>query len=104
MKDKRSYEIKTVLKKYYPEAIFRVKIDKYSMGESINIKTDLKKEYPDDVDFRNLTPECLAIKEHNEKITQEIETLLKDFWHLDRDPITGEILAGGNTYLFVDSL
>ena len=33
--DKRAIEIKRILKKQYPEATFRVRIEKYSGGETI---------------------------------------------------------------------
>ena len=56
MTDRRSYDIKKKLKMHYPDAKFSVRIDKYSMGESINIHTN------------------------------------------------GDILGGGNTYLFIEAM
>jgi len=114
MRDTRYAQIKKILREHFPGATFRVKIDKWSTGESISVYTDLIKEWTDE-DVHNqwlvasgrvieTTPEIkktLNKAEHNRQVTQEIKEILKDFWHVDRDEITGEILAGGNTYLTV---
>lgn len=106
MKETRSFEIKKILKKEYPDNQFKVRIEKYSMGETIRVYTDRviefenkKAEYQMNEDEKQ---ERQEITELNHKIKNEIQALLKDFSHVDRCEITGEILSGGNTYLFVE--
>lgn len=100
MRDKRAYEIKRILKKAYPEATFRVKIDKYSMGESINVYTSLID------DIRGMTEKekiDYKINNNSEPYNDLLTCLrkeLKGYENIFRDEITGEILSGGNTYLF----
>lgn len=100
MRDTRSSEIKKILKKEYPNAKFSVRIDKYSMGESINISTDL-------VAREVLTlPNGEEVNGYAQKTIDtihNIERMLKDFKHVDRDDY-GEILSGGNTFLFVEGI
>jgi len=119
MKDMRSYEIKKILKKKYPGSVFRVRIDKYSLGESINIYTDLLQQLPERFnqicwkieigeeetteEERRIYFEGRRILEENKKYEDEIKSILKDFWHINYDEM-GEILNGGNTYLYICSL
>jgi len=42
--------------------------------------------------------------EENQKIEREIKTLLKDFWEVDYDEFSGEVLQGANCFLFVEKL
>lgn len=101
MRDTRSYEIKRLLKKHYPNAQVKVRIDKYSMGESINVKTDAfvigKKPDPRGWGY------VYDVTDKDEKIRQNIKKLLSCYESVDRDQ-WGEILSGGNTYLFIDSM
>jgi len=118
-RDTRSYEMKKALQKQYPTAKFTVKIHKYSMGESIYVKTDLIKAWTQedsDNDFKQryranmpyeITDSIKATRaksERNEVIRHEIEALLKNFWHIDYDSYSGEILGGGNTYMNIGEL
>lgn len=101
MRDSRSHEIKKLLKKHYPKATFRVRIDKYSMGESINVATDAFKidQVPDPRGYGYVN----QISDVDELIRGHIKQLLHSYESVDRDQ-WGEILAGGNTYLFIDTL
>ncbi len=120
-RDNRSYEMKKLLQKQYPTAKFTVKIHKYSMGESIYIHTDLIKAWtPEDSnnDWKQRTramgsepfeitdsiKATRAKSKQNEVIRHEIEALLKNFWHIDYDSYSGEILSGGNTYINISKL
>jgi hypothetical protein len=102
MRDTRSYEIKRIIKKAFPNAIVKVFIDKYSMGESINIRTDLIKRtiVADPRGYGTVGYFTDEVKEN----LKHLELLLKDYQSVDRDEATGEILSGGNTYLFIDEL
>ena len=112
-------QIKRILKTNFRNAKFRVKTDNYSMGKSINIYTDLIKnvnysrlrELTAELEENGLTgkksEEYREIKkdiEFNKEIKNKIETLLSDFYHVDYDKYSGEILSGGNCYLFVNRL
>mgnify|MGYP000920508740 FL=1 len=113
MKDNRSNVIKSILKENFKDASFRVRIKKYSGGESIWIYTDLIPEYTnEEVDaytiyasgraeyIDNTLKSTIEKTEKSKEIRQKINCLLKDFYHVDRDQF-GEILSGGNTYLFI---
>lgn len=112
-------EIKRILKRRYPDAKFRIRTKNYSGGKSIYIYTSLIKE----VDYNRmrelentLRKEGLYGKEieeyrefkrkieENQKIEREIKTLLKDFWEVDYDEFSGEVLQGANCFLFVEKL
>ena len=118
-RDNRSYEMKKVLQKQYPGAKFTVKIHKYSMGESIYVKTNLLKTWTEEDSDNNwkkqyrangpykITESMRATEaknKHNEVIRNELEALLKSFWHIDYDSFSGEILGGGNTYMNIGEL
>ena len=101
MRDTRSTEIKKLLKKFYPNAIFNVRIHKYSMGESINVSTNAFKveQVPDPrgYGFINQTSEQDACnRDHIKKLLSEYERVDRDQW--------GDILSGGNTFLFIESI
>ena len=102
MRDTRSFEIKQLLKKYYPNAIFKVKIDKYSMGESINIRTNAFK-----IDLVPDTQRGFGMmykaSEQDSTTRDHIKNILAKFEDIDRDE-QGEILSGGNTFLFVGEI
>jgi len=105
MRDQRSQEIKKILKKCYPDAQFKVRINKYSMGESIHIYTDLliilpNKPVEEYTEKENIEREKSMAFNQTER--ERIQNLLSEFSHIDRCDITGEILSGGNTYLFVE--
>ena len=100
-RDTRSNEIKKLLKKEFPFAVFTVKIDKYSMGESINVRTNAYHTdvLPDPRGFgyiREITKENKAIKNKIHELLYKYESVDRDQW--------GEILSGGNTYLFIEEL
>lgn len=99
MRDTRSYEIKKLLKKFYPNAKFEVKINKYSMGESINVRTNAFKidQIPDPRGYGYV----MQASEQDATTRDHIRKVLSDYESVDRDPYSGEILNGGNTYLFV---
>ena len=122
-RDTRGTEIKRLLQRQYPQASFRVRLSKYSMGESIHVKTDLLLAYPDDprqtwLDLDNrsrrgevLTPtEWAQLHEHhrirtaNNETSDTLSRLLRAYESIDRDSVTGEILSGGNTYVFIERL
>jgi|SRR3989304_4356867 len=100
MRDTRSYEIKRILKKEFPNAKVNVYISKYSMGESINVKTDLvPREKLVDPSGYGYTEKITDIGLIN---LNRMKMLLREFESVDRDEATGEILSGGNTFLFID--
>lgn len=101
MRDTRGSEIKSLLKKHYPNAKFSVRLDKYSMGESINVHTDLIVR--ERIEHEGGYHEYKYSNETVAKI-REIESLLSSYKHIDRDEYSGEILSGGNTYLFVEPI
>jgi hypothetical protein len=102
MKDTRSNEIKKILKKEFPEAKVRVRIHKYSMGESIYVNTDLI-EWVKVVDESNYTGFSQRKTEQSRDNESTIKDLLRSFERVDRDQ-WGDILSGGNTFLFIESL
>ena len=98
MKDTRSYEIKRIIKKEFPQAKVRVHINKYSMGESINVDTDIcTRELVLDEFGRSTHP----YTEQGKKNLDKLRELLHSYESVDRDQF-GEILSGGNTYLFIE--
>jgi hypothetical protein len=99
MKDTRSTEIKKILKKEYPGAKFSVRIDKYSMGESINVRTDAF--HIDQVADPRGYGYINQASEKDAAIRTNIKELLAKYEDIDRDQ-WGEILSGGNTFLFVE--
>lgn len=116
MIDKRSYEIKRKLKETFKGHEFKVKIEKYSMGESIKIRTNLLTEvkYTDAVwrvqntkqysetDMNEYVKFKKAWEAHNKK-ELEVKNLLRQFEKVSYDE-RGDILEGCNTYLFVQPL
>ena len=101
MRDIRAFEIKKQLKKYYPNAKFKVWIHKYSMGESINVRTNAFKI--DVVPNPNGYGYTREISKKDEETRNHIKALLRSYESIDRDQ-WGEILSGGNTYLFIEEL
>ena len=101
MKDNRSIQIKRLLRQHYPDAKVRVKIQKYSLGESIHVYTDLMPQRPWTANYND--PEMQEYKIKWQSVKDELEKLLKDFSHVDRDDF-GNILGGGNIYLFIEPL
>jgi hypothetical protein len=71
MRDKRSIQIKKLLRKKYPYQTCRVRIDKYSLGETIYVYTDAWPDIHDD------SPENVIATRQN--IRHNLEVLLKDF-------------------------
>lgn len=94
VRDKRSHEIKAILKKHFPGYKHACKIDKFSGGEAIWVHTSYLPSR-DDANFDR--------KKYNER-SQEVERLLKDYKHVSYCPYSGETLLGGNTYLRVSDL
>jgi hypothetical protein len=101
-RDNRGTIIKGIIKKAYPSATVRVRLDKYSMGESINVRTDAFKidQVADPRGYGYIND----ISEKDKAIRDNIKRLLSEFESIDRDSATGEILSGGNTYLFIGEL
>src|SRR5687768_6554665 len=101
MRDARSTEIKKLLKKYYPNAQVKVRIHKYSGGESINVRTNAFKieQFPDPTGYGYIN----RPSEQSQTNRDHIKSLLSSYQSIDRDE-WGEILSGGNTYLFIDEL
>jgi len=112
-------EIKKILKENFPTATFRIKTKNFAGGKSITIYTDLIRliDYNKKRDLElKMQGEGLDNEEYkklqriertitwNKLAEQNIKTLLKDFWSVDYDEYTGEILGGGNCYLFVERL
>jgi len=87
MRDTRSFKIKKILRKAYPKAKFRVRIEKGSLSEAIYVKTDL-------IHHNGLF--------ENDK-TLEIKKIIIKYQHVAIDEF-GEILGGGNTFLFIMKL
>jgi hypothetical protein len=100
MRDTRSTEIKKILKNAYPEAQFRVRIHKYSMGESIHVNTDLIKREKVSEEFG---VDIIGYSKKATEVLGHIETLLRGYESIDRDQ-WGDILGGGNTFLFIEEL
>ena len=109
--------IKKILKENFPTATFRIKTKLFSGGKSIDIYTSLladidynrKRELEMKLQDNGLDEsEWIELQEierdidWNEDIRQKIKSLLKDYWSVDYDEITGEVLSGGNCYLFVE--
>jgi hypothetical protein len=67
--------IRKELKEKFPKQTFSVRLERYSMGESIDIR------WTDGV----------AIK--------KVEPVAQKYEHIDRDQYSGEILSGGNRYV-----
>ena len=120
MRDQRGREIKRLLQSLYPSAQFQVRLEKYSMGESIHVYTDLLKEagWTDDIcridqAMRNHNDvsegDYKALKayqeqtEKNNQTTRRLRADLSGYERVDRDE-RGEILSGGNTYLHISRL
>jgi hypothetical protein len=108
-----------ILKKAYPNNKFRVNIGHAGLSDVIIVKTDLVKTIPyedemladDLLRHQPLTPEeserawkALEQRRRNKEIYHEIERLLLNFLHRSVDPVSGEPLLGGNTYLEVKPL
>jgi hypothetical protein len=117
MKDKRSYEIKKILKKEFPNNEFKVRIDKRSFTTSIDIYTDaVKFLWQNNAVWRveaNANPtqedydEYFKYKkdfEKNKEIEEKIRNLVGHYEKIHYDEYTGEILGGGNTFVFIKPL
>jgi len=118
-RDMRSYEIRRKLEMAFPNYTFRVKCKKYAGGESFEIYTDMLNipfEHTTAVwraerDFNNATEEekaeFLSYRkrlEENKKAEEKIMGVVKDYEKIDYDKASGEILSGGNTFVFVHYL
>jgi len=110
--DKRSFTIKKLLKTEYPEASFSVRIKKSGYSETIYIYTSLVSYLTEEeqekywlfltkqAEFSNQEIQPILEKLEDEKrIKENILSILRGFYHVDHDEITGEILLGGNTYI-----
>lgn len=109
--------MKAILKKAFPNNKFSIRTQHYSMGCTIHLRTDLLKDYkygegarkveynlsPTKTDFEEYDAYVLARKESRD-LEDKLKVLLCDFWHVDYDPSTGEILGGGNTYLSISPM
>ena len=101
-RDTRGTEIKRLLKSLYPTAQFQVRLNKYSMGESINVYTDLLKEagWTDEIcridqamrnhedvsegDYKALKAYQDQTAKNNET-ARRLRTDLSGYEHIDRD-------------------
>ena len=112
MKDNRSYEIKKILQKNYPNEKFSVRISNYSLGETIHVYTTALTEQlgqpdavwrvrananPTQTDYEEAkkydeTFEC------NKQIEEAMRRLIGHNEKIDTDE-HGDILSGGNTFL-----
>lgn len=119
-RDTRGMEIKRLLQAKYPQATFQVRLEKYSMGERINISTDLLQEaaWTDEIcridqamrnhedvsegDYKALKAYQEQTVKNNE-IHRQLKADVRAYEHVDRDE-RGEILSGGNTYVFIHRL
>lgn len=101
MNDTRSTEIKKVLRKFYPNATFKVRIHKYSMGEAIYVSTNAFKidQVPDPRGYGYV----MQASEQDTTTRNHIKKVLSDYESVDRDQ-WGEIMSGGNTFLFVEDM
>lgn len=113
MTDNRGREIKKMLIKAFPNGDFRVRLHKYSMGESINIKTNLLKYgWQECLNHGKLENGAYCYKcstpsryiNPTVEIEKQIKSMVSKYESIDRDEATGEILSGGNTYVFVDPI
>jgi len=111
--------IKRILKERFPRATFRIRTQNFSGGKSIDIYTDLFRKIDYDrkreLEFK-LQDQGLDNEEYkelqrierdiawNRSLEGNIKKLLKDFWSVDYDEFTGEVLSGGNCYLSVEPL
>lgn len=117
-------EIKKILKMYYPNATFRVKISRSRFDKAIDIYTDLLR-YTFDIASRHrdlelkLQKEGLKgdeakeyeylewLKEEDEKTRRGIEAVLRKHGIEEvvyRDERSDEILSGCNVFIFVRPL
>jgi len=71
----KAKRIRKLLKAAFPNATFKVRSDRYSMGESVDVIW---------VDGPAL---------------DKIELIVKEFEYIDKDPMTGEILCGCNSFV-----
>jgi len=85
----KTNEMKKALKKKFRNAKFSITHKYGGYSDSYNVRTDLL----DNKDFEESKP-----------IIKEIEKIVGKYESIDRDERTGEILAGGNTYIFVSKL
>jgi len=112
-------KIKKILRQRFPKATFRIRTQSFSGGKSIDIYTDLFREIDHnrkrelELKLQNQGLDSEEYKElqrterdiaWNRSLEGNIKKLLKDFWSVDYDEITGEVLSGGNCYLFVEPL
>lgn len=119
-RDTRGTEIKRLLQGLYPHAQFRVRLEKYSMGESIHVYTDLLEEGQWSEDMWKIESQMKnhedvsegdykayqaykAMLLKNTETQRKLKADLVAFEHVDRDS-QGEILGGGNTYLHIHRL
>jgi hypothetical protein len=110
-RDTRSAEMKKILKKKFPDYVFKVKTNKYSMGESFNVYTDMLPEHPGrkvNKSYHDLEGidrlEFDLFTEERQRIEKMIKELVGHHESIDRCPMTGEILSGGNTFMFIERL
>lgn len=116
---RESTKMKKILNEVFSEGTFKVRKRSSNLHRSFTVYTDLF-ENPDRQRFRELRQEMNEggirgekLEEYNEieeqvdhdkELERKIKDLLRDWEEIRRDNATGEILSGGNSYLFVERL
>jgi len=118
-------EIKRILKMYYKNADFKVRIKRAGFDRTIDIRTDLLQytrsvaEKHCDLEWKLRRGEGLRgkeaedyefyekLKEQDEQMKRRLKEILQKHGieeHVRRCPISGEILLGGNLYIDINPL
>ncbi len=118
VKEATGFALKGILKQNWPLANFSIR---KSRGSAWNVKTDLiinpfhaipniyelrDKMNNEGLDGKNWDDykKFNALTKRNNEVESEIKALLRDYYHVDFCEFSGEILGGGNTFLFVSEL
>jgi len=124
-RDINGREVKSILKKYYPQAEFRVRIKKAGFDKTLEIRTDLLR-YTREVAEKHYKLEWKLRREgelkgkeseeynfyeelqvKDEQMKNRIREALKKHGieeYIRRDQVTGEILLGCNLYIDIKPL
>jgi len=108
-------KIKKILKKEFKDNTFKIRTKNYTGGKSIWIYTDaiknterlfeLKRKLNTGLNEKERQEwnELTKTREKNREVEKKIKELLKEFYEVDYNEF-GEIMAGGNCYLFIEPL
>lgn len=123
-RDSRSIIIKNALATAFPNYQFRVRVEKYSGGESINIKTNYLLPFlphsdavwrvgananPSSADYDEYNKYRRRIEE-NKKREEEVYEVIKSLKNtailedIHYDEFSGDVLQGANRYVFIRPL